>query len=270
MKKKQVVLILFLAILGVLTVFPFYLTIVNSLKHNLQIIDSIWFFDLPLHFGNYIIAIKEIWQGLFNSILYTLVILAVTLVISSLAAYAFARFNFPGKTVFYFAIIIFLMIPGFVTLIPQFMLVKNMGMINTRLGLILPVIATSAVMPVMFFRTSFEGLPGELFEAAKVEGAGDFHIFTRIVVPLSRAMFGTVAIMVGLRAWNNYIWPLVSVSNRKIMPVILQLQYISENAREGMGPVLAGYVVASIPMIALFAVATKPFIQGITAGAVKA
>lgn len=270
MKKNQVVLLIFLSILGILTVFPFYLTIVNSLKHNLQMIESIWFFDLPMHFSNYLIAIKEIWQGLFNSVFYTLAILAVTMVISSLAAYAFARFDFPGKTFFYFGIIIFLMIPGFVTLIPQFMLVKNMGMINTRLGLILPVIATSAVMPVMFFRTSFEGLPKELFEAAKVEGAGDFHIFVRIVVPLSKAMFGTVAIMVGLRAWNNYIWPLVSVSDRKIMPVILQLQYISENAREGMGPVLAGYIIASVPMILLFSIATRPFIQGITAGAVKA
>ena len=270
MKKNQVGLIIGLSVLGVLTIFPFYLTIVNSLKHNLQIIESIWFFDLPLHFDNYLIAVKEIWQGLINSVFYTLIILFVTLVISSMAAYAFARFNFPGKTFFYFAIIIFLMIPGFVTLVPQFMLILDMKLINTRLGLILPVIATASVMPVMFFRTSFEALPNELFEAAKVEGASDLKVFSNIVVPLAKPMFGTVAIMVGLRAWNNYIWPLVSVSDRKIMPVILQLQYISENAKEGMGPVLAGYIVASVPIILLFIVATKPFIQGITAGAVKA
>ena len=173
MKKRQTGLITVLGILGVLTIFPFYLTIVNSLKHNLQIIESIWFFDLPMHFDNYLTAFREIWRGMLNSVFYTTVILVVTMVISSLAGYAFARFSFPGKTICYFGVIMFLMIPGFVTLIPQFMLVKRMGILGTRAGLILPVIATSAVMPVMFFRTQFEGIPGELFEAAKVEGAGD-------------------------------------------------------------------------------------------------
>ena len=171
MKKKQIGLIIALAFLGILTVFPFYLTIVNSLKYNLQIIESIWFFDMPLHFDNYVRAAKEIMGGIFNSILYTAVILMATLLISSLAGYSFGVFNYPGRDVLYFAVIMFLMIPGFVTLIPQFMLVKDMQLLNTRAGLILPVIATASVMPVMFFRNYFEGLPRELFEAARVEGA---------------------------------------------------------------------------------------------------
>ena len=128
------------------------------------------------------------------------------------------------------------------------MLVKDMQLLNTRAGLILPVIATASVMPVMFFRNYFEGLPRELFEAARVEGAGDLRVFISIVVPLSKSMFGTVAIMTGLMAWNNYIWPLVAANDR---------------------PVLAGYVIASVPIVILFMAATKPFIQGVTAGAVK-
>ena len=114
MKKRQTGLITVLGILGVLTIFPFYLTIVNSLKHNLQIIESIWFFDLPMHFDNYLTAFREIWRGMLNSVFYTTVILVVTMVISSLAGYAFARFSFPGKTICYFGVIMFLMIPGFV------------------------------------------------------------------------------------------------------------------------------------------------------------
>ena len=96
MKKRQTGLIVLLSVLGVLTIFPFYLTIVNSLKHNLQIIESIWFFDLPLHFDNYVRAGREIWRGMLNSVFYTTAILAVTMVISSFAGYAFARFSFPG------------------------------------------------------------------------------------------------------------------------------------------------------------------------------
>lgn len=269
-KKHQVGLFIALVVLGVLTLFPFYLTIVNSLKHNLQMIQSIWFFDIPMHFSNYAMAFKEIWRGLINSVVNTLSIVLGALILSSLSAYAFARFNFPGRHVLYFMIIAFLMIPGFVTLIPQFMLVKSMNLINKQLGLILPVIATASVMPVMFFRNYFESLPKGLFEAAQIEGAGELRIFWRIALPLSKSMVGTVAIMTGLQAWNNYIWPLVAARDKKIMPVILVLQQISVNAKEGMGPQLAGFVMASIPLIILFAVATKPFIEGVTSGAIKA
>ena len=268
--KKQPVLLFIMIIVGFLTIFPFYLTIVNSLKYNLQITESIWFFDLPLHFNNYNLAFQEIWTGLINSIIITAGIIVGSLVISSLAAYSFARFDFPGKHLLYFGIIMFLMIPGFLTLLPQFLLVKDMGMINHYSGLTLPVIATASVMPVMFFRNYFEGLPDGLFEAAQIEGAGEFRIFVSIALPLSKSMIGTVAIMTGLQGWNNYIWPLIAATDRKIMPVVLMLQMISVNPLEGMGPRLAGYVIASIPLILLFAVATKPFIQGITAGAIKA
>lgn len=268
--KRQIGLIAVLSIIGVLTIFPFYLTIVNSFKHNLQMIESIWFFDWPLHFDNYAAAFDTIWQSMLNSVMYTALIIAGAMTLSSLAAYAFARFDFPGKHILYFAIIMFLMIPGFLTLVPQFFLVKSMGMLNTRAGLVLPVIATASVMPVMYFRNYFEGLPQGVFEAAQIEGAGELRIFWHVALPLSGAMIGTVAIMTGLQAWNNYIWPLVSSTDRSIMPVILTLKYILESAKEGKGPQLAGYVIASIPMVLLFALATKPFIAGVTSGAIKA
>ena len=143
-------------------------------------------------------------------------------------------------------------------------------MLNTFRGQILPVIATTSVMPVMFFRTSFEELPAGIIEAAQIEGAGELSIFSKVVLPLSRPMIGTVSIMTALASWNNYIWPLVSVSDRKVMPVILLLKNIPQNALEGMGPRLAGYVIASIPLIILFSFATRPFIQGVTSGAIKA
>ncbi len=269
-KKHQVGLIIALTLIGVLTIFPFYLTIVNSLKHNLQMIESIWFFDLPLHFDNYVKAFDVIWHSMLNSILYTVSIIFGALVLSSLASYAFARFDFPGKHMLYFAIIMFLMIPGFLTLVPQFFLVKSMKLLNTRMGLILPVIATASVMPVMYFRGYFESLPKGVFEAAQIEGAGELRIFLSIALPLSKAMIGTVAIMTGLQAWNNYIWPLVAATDRAIMPITLMLKYILVNPKEGRGPQLAGYVIASLPMILLFALATKPFIAGVTSGAIKA
>lgn len=267
---SQVPLIVVMTLVGLLTVFPFYLTIVNSFKHNLQLAESIWFFDFPLHPTNYAIAFGEIWPGLINSVLITACIIAGAIILSSLAAYSFARFDFPGKHVLYFSIIMFLMIPGFVTLLPQFLLIKEMHMLNSYAGLILPVIATASVMPVMLFLNYFEGLPAGLFEAAQIEGASELRIFWSIALPLSKPMISTVAIISGLQGWNNYIWPMVAATDERVKPVILMLQSIAVNPLEGMGPQLAGYVIASVPMILLFSVATRSFIQGITAGAIKA
>lgn len=269
LKKKQIGLLIALVFVGFLTIFPFYLLVVNSFKHSLQLAESIWFFDFPMHFSNYQLAMKDVWMGVLNSILYTTCIVTITLVISTLAAFSFATFEFPGKEYLFYGIIIFMMIPGFATLIPRFMLVKDLGLLNTRLGVILPISTTLLVLPVMFFRNAFEELPKELFEAARVEGISDLGLYCKIVIPLSKAMIGTMAINNGLNAWNNYIWPLVTVSDKSKMPAIQALAQISNNAKEGMGPSLAAYVIVSIPMIFLFSIATKPFIQGMTAGAVK-
>jgi len=258
-----------LALVFVLTLLPFYLTLANSLKYRMQITMNIWIPTPPFHFDNYARAFREIWRGLFNSVFVTACIILGALLCSSLAAYSFARFSFPGKTFLYFSIIAFLMIPGFLTLIPQFMLFRDMKLLNTYPCIILPVIATTAVMPTIFFRTFFEGLPKSLLESAEIEGAGELRIFFQIVLPLSKSMIGTVVILTGLAGWNNYIWPLVTLTDRAIMPVILQLRYIPEGTLEGMGPRLAGYTIASVPLVVLFAIATKPFIRGVTSGAIK-
>lgn len=266
----QMVLLVLLGLLIILTLAPFYLTLVNSLKLNLQIINSIWTVDFPFHVSNYFTAMDSIWRGMVNSIFVAACVISGSLMLSSFAAYSFARFEFPGKQLLFYSIIMFMMIPGFATLLPQFILVQHLHMLNSYSGLTLPVIAGQSVMPMMLFRSQFESLPKSLFESAEIEGAGETYIFLRIAIALSKPMIGTVAIITGLASWNNYIWPLVSVNNPKIMPVILRLTMIPKSGLEGEGPMLAGFVIASLPLILLFTIATKPFIEGITSGAIKA
>jgi ABC-type glycerol-3-phosphate transport system permease component len=124
-------------------------------------------------------------------------------------------------------------------------------------------------MATFLMRAFFQNLPNSLLESAEVEGAGELRIFFGIVIPLSTPVIATVTIINFLAGWNNYIWPLVSTTGTKVKPVILALNTISGSVDQGISVKLAGFVIASLPLILLFIVATKPFISGITSGAVK-
>lgn len=252
-----------------LTLYPFLLMFMSSFKNQKDIIDNPWFFTLPLRWQNYSKAFGQILGPVFNSLIVTAGVIAITIIVSSLAAYSFMRYDFPLKNTLYFGIIALLMIPGFVMLIPQFIQVKSMGMYNSYLGLIFPPAAYSASMATHLTRTFFEGIPKSLIEAAEIEGANDLRIFSQIVMPLSKTILATVSIITGLAAWNNYIWPLVITSGTKVRQITIALTLLTGNINEGEGLQLAGYVIATVPLILLFIFANKYFVAGLTQGAVK-
>ena len=256
-------------VLLVLTMFPFYLMIVSTLKFQMQIYENPWFFSTPLHFDNYSNAFVRVIKPIFNSTIITVIGISVVLVASAMASYSFARFDFPQRDLIYSGIIVLLMIPGFVLLVPQFIQIKNMGLYNTYLGQAIPPAANYTALGVLLMRTFFEGLPKSLLEAADMEGAGEMTILTRIVVPLSLPILATVSIMTGLAIWNNFVWSLVVTRGEKVMPVIIAITNLVGDVNQGDGLKLAGYVIASIPVLILFFAATKPFISGLTSGAVK-
>ncbi|TVY08197.1 carbohydrate ABC transporter permease [Paenibacillus cremeus] len=259
----------FLGVLLVLTLLPFYMLIITSLKHQDQIIYHFWTPVLPLHFENYVGAFKQTWRFIGNSILITVGIIACVLVNSTLAGYAFARFQFVGKGLLYSLILVLMMVPAFLLLIPQFILFKQLGLLNTYWAQIFGPMAGASALATMLMRTFFEGISVSLLEAAEVEGAGDLRIFGQLVLPLSQPVIATVAIINALTGWNNYIWPLVVTSGDKVRPIILALSNIKGPLDQAQGMQFAGYVIAALPMLILFAFATKSFISGITAGAVK-
>ncbi len=269
MKQRSIGVNLAALLIFALSMYPFLIMLASSFKYQMQIYNYPWFFSKPLHFGNYAVAFKQIAGPILNSVWVTSIGVVVTLFASSTAAYAFARHSFPFKNFFYAVILMLLMIPGFVILVPQFINIKNMGMYNTLIGQALPPAASYTAMGVLLMRTFFEGLSKSLFEAAEMEGARDYRIFSRIVLPLSKPILATVAIMSGLQIWNNFVWSLVVTTGDKVKPVILAIMTIMGNVNEGDGVKLAGYIIASLPLLILFFVATKPFVSGLTQGAVK-
>lgn len=275
-KKKKIKwnqLVVYIGILGllILTLFPFYLMLNSSVKYNMQIISNLWFPSLPLHFDNYINAFQQVFSYMLNSLVVTTGIVIGVIFVATLAGYTFVRFtDMPGRNVLFFIILSFMMVPAFLVLIPQFMVVSNLNMLNSYIVQILPPIGALAPMAMFLSRTFFEDIPESLFEAASMEGAGEFKILTHIVYPMSGPVIATIAIMNCVAGWNNYTWPLMTATDKQVKPVVLALQGIVGNSQNYQGVQLAGYVIASLPLIIFFSFATKPFISGLSSGAVKA
>lgn len=258
-----------LGVLVVLTLMPFYLLVVNSFKNAAGIVQSPFGIPNVVYLVNYLSAWPQVMRPMLNSLVVTAAIIAITCVLSLVAAYAFARYNFFLKEFLYFGIIALIMIPGFVMLIPQFIQVTELGMYDTYAALILVPAAYQVAMGTMLIRSSIEGMSRSLFESAELEGANDLQIIRHIVLPMAKPILATVSIMTGLSSWNNYIWPLVVSSSDSTRQIAVALNQIVYNAAQGKGVQLAGYVCASLPIVILFCIASKSFIEGLSQGAVK-
>lgn len=268
-KKAGRLTVIAAGILFFITFYPFFLLVCGSFKDKIQLIENPWFFELPMYFENYAVAAKQIIGPICNSIIITATGILLTLAFSGLAAYAIVYSNMPGKNIIYFYIIALLMVPGFAILIPQFIVVRDMGLYNTYLGQVFPMVANDTAMGTMLMCTFFKAIPSSVVEAAQIEGCGKMRLFLKMVIPLSKPIIATVSIMTGLAIWNNYLWPLIVTTGNKVAPVIVAITKITADIKLGDGPAYAAYVIAAMPILILFALASKQFVEGMTAGAVK-
>ncbi len=258
-----------LLILVILTLYPFVAMLFMSVKDNPQFIHARWVPTLPMHFENYAYAWEAVGRYVWNSLLVSSVQAIGTVVIAALAAYVFARFEFPAKGFLYIIIIALMMIPGVLTLVPSFLLVRDLKLLDSYWVLILPGIAGSLPFGILLLRTFFEGLPHELFESARLDGAGEAEVLRRIAVPLSAPIMGTLAILNVTGSWNAVIWPSVTVSSDKYKTIVFGLWGFQGQYHQSWGPLNAAYVISSVPLLILFSFTSRLFIQGLTSGALK-
>ncbi|RIK34212.1 MAG: carbohydrate ABC transporter permease [Chloroflexi bacterium] len=261
-----------LVILGVLTFYPLVFTLFTSFKDNSQFFSTFWGPAFPLRWGNYADAWQQLYPVLVNTVFVGVVSAFGIVFLASLAAYVFARHNFPGRDAFFYAILALLMIPGVLTLIPLFLLVKDLGMLNTYQVLILPYIAGGQAFAIFVLRSFIASQPEEIFESARIDGANEFTIYQRIAVPMAKPILGTLAILALLNTWNDYIWPSVTLRNPDLWTISLKLVSFSSQwaSLQQYGPMFAGYVIASIPLLILFMFTMRLFIEGLASGAIKA
>ncbi|MBX3010568.1 MAG: carbohydrate ABC transporter permease [Caldilineaceae bacterium] len=261
-----------LVLLGIFTFYPLIFTLFTSFKDNSQFYSTFWGPAFPLHWSNYSDAWRQLYPVLLNTIFVGVVSAFGVVFLASLAAYVFARHRFPGHDALFYAIIALLMIPGVLTLIPLFLLVKDLGLLNSYWVLILPYIAGGQAFAIFVLRSFIAGQPEEIFESARIDGAGEFTIYQRIALPMAKPILGTLAILSLLSTWNDYIWPSVTLRNPDLWTISLQLVSFSSQwaSLQQYGPMFAGYVIASIPLLILFMFTMRLFIEGLASGAIKA
>ncbi len=207
-----------------------------------------------------------------NSILVCVASMIGVVLIGSVTAYVFSRYRFPGSRALFMVILSFMMIPGILTLVPSFLWMKQLGLLNTRAVLILPYIAGGQVIAIFLFKSFFDGLPEELFESARLDGANHFRQYVHIVLPLSKQIMAVVIIVNLLWTWNSFLWPFI-VNNDSNYYVLAQGLYMMSQQQQvtaNQSTLFAAYVLASLPLLVLFVYATKPFMAGVTSGAFKA
>jgi multiple sugar transport system permease protein len=272
------------ALLAVLMFFPFYWMVSSSLKPQQELfripptlVPSQWMV------GNYARA----WQAarlsryFGNSVFVTGVGTVLTLLVCAMAAYPLAKLEFRSREVIFWLIIASQMIPGIVTLIPSFLIVKNMplaggnnllgsgghGWLNSYQGLIVPGVA--GAFGVFLLRQFFQSVPNELLYAARVDGCDEFRIFYRIVLPLAKPAIATLGIFTFQGYWNDFIWPLVITSEDKVRTVQLGLTVFRQRFTTDWGPLMAGVTIATAPVVLIFLSAQRYFVGGIALTGLK-
>ncbi|MDZ7337628.1 MAG: carbohydrate ABC transporter permease [candidate division KSB1 bacterium] len=253
-----------------LTFLPFAVMALTSLKSIPQFYRNFWGVSTPLHWHNYTEAWQNVRPYLANSVLVSGASVAGVLVLACLTAYVFARFTFPGKKTLFLVLLAVLMVPGVLTLVPAFMVVRQLGLLNSHWALILPYVSGGQVFAIFLLRTCFEAIPRDLFDAATVDGSSELRILWHVVLPLSRPMLGVVAIMNLLWTWNEFMWPFVTLNDARKFVLPVGLLAYNTSLYGSQYPVLfAGYIIASLPLLVLFALTTKAFMKGMTSGALK-
>jgi ABC-type glycerol-3-phosphate transport system permease component len=241
-----------------------------SLKDNGQIFGRFWSLPDPVRWENYATGWRGMRRYIFNSLWYSMASVVLVVFLSSLSGYVFARHRFPGKELIYIVILALLMVPGILTLIPAFVLVGQLGLLNTPWALILPWTAGGQIFGILLCRSFFATLPQDLFDAAKVDGASEFEQYFRIALPLSWPILVTLAIMHLVGSYNDFIWPLLTITDENIQVVTVGLtRFQGEFGTVAYGPQMAAYAVASIPLVILFAFGMRYYVSGLTSGAVK-
>lgn len=253
-----------------LTFFPFIFMVITSLKDTHQFYHSFWTPSWPLHFSNYAMAYEDMHAYVWNSIIVTAISITGIVVFSAIAGFVFARYDFPGREVLYYGIIAMMMIPGVLMLVPSFVWVKTLGLLDTYAVMVLPSIAGGQVLGIYLLRGFFSEIDNSLFESAQVDGAGVLRQLWHVGLPLSKPVLGVIAIVSALGVWNSFLWPLVTTSSEEVMVLTVGMLRYTGRVMGLYGPMFAGYTISAIPLGVLFLFCTRLFMKGITSGALKA
>ena len=276
-KRRQIfgkgVIYLFLTVWALIVLFPFYWMLLTSVKsygsYNAEHIPA--FFTTSPTLENYKAAFTAVplAKYLINTLFFTVVTTVVMMLVITLAAYAFARLNFPGKNLVFTLFLSLMMIPAELVVITNFVTITNLDLRNTFTGLILP--SVTSVFYIYLLKENFEQVPDELYRAAKVDGTSDLKFLCKVMIPICKPTMGTSVILKVIECWNSYVWPRLITDDPNLYLVSNGIQEIRENGfgRENIPAMMAAVVVISLPLIVLFLIFRSRIMEGVSRGGTK-
>ena len=270
---RNTIIYVLLTFWAIVVLFPFYWMVLTSVKsysaYNSEFIPQL--FTLSPTMQNYVDAFTKVSLAKYfgNTLIFTLITTALMLVVTVLAAFAFARLEFKGKDMLFTLFLSLMMIPNELVIITNYVTITNLDMRNTFMGLILP--SVTSVFYIYLLKENFEQIPNELYYAAKVDGTSDLKYLLKVMVPICKPTIITITILKVIECWNSYVWPRLVTDDEAYFLVSNGIQEIRENGfgRENIPAMMAAVVVISVPLIVLFLIFHKKIMEGVSRGGTK-
>jgi len=260
-----------LILVSITCIFPLLWMLSSSLKTQEIVLQNMNLWPGTFNWMNYVIAWTRGEFGVYflNSVFYTVTVVTGLILIASLAAYAFSRLKLPGKNIFYYIFLAAMMIPIPGAFVALYVLLVKLGLVNTRLGYILPQITIGLSLAIYLLKTFFDEIPKEIEDAARVDGCSELGVWWHIALPIAKPAIAVIAIFNTLAVWNEYILAMIILQDKSKMPLQRGLM-IFQGAHFTEYPLLmAGITITVVPVVIVYLFMQKHIIQGITAGAVK-
>jgi raffinose/stachyose/melibiose transport system permease protein len=267
---KRIVGSLAVILVGIGFLAPVVWVVSLSLRSKKTVFSAL-FFTKDLRFDNYLAAWKTFRFGrlFLNSGIITVASVVVVLVLSALAAYAFCRLKYRGSEFFFYMILLGMMIPPAAVVIPLFLIMKTLGLYNTHLALILAYIAFGLPIAVLIFRGFFLSVPGEMIEAARIDGSRELRTFASIIMPLSTPAVATVVIFSFMQNWNEFLLALVLLKDKLLYTLPVGMAQLVGQWDSPWQLIAAGVIIASLPVFLVYLAIQDLYVKGLTAGALK-
>jgi raffinose/stachyose/melibiose transport system permease protein len=261
---------LLLVLTGVIVI-PIFYAVIGGFKDNYQLSASPMALPNPWVVSNYtdVLGSDTFWIQLKNSVLIAAITTVVVLVFASLAAFVFARRSFPGREVVFTLFTLGLLFPSAVAILPLFVLVRTLGLLDNPLGIALPQAAFALPLTIIILRPFFRSIPVELEDAALIDGCGTFGFFWRILLPLSRPVLATIAVLTIVASWNQFLLPLVILSDQANWTLPLGVSNFSTQYSSDTARILAYTSLSLVPALVFYLFVERQLVGGLTSGAVK-
>ncbi len=274
LKVSRLLMVVFFAAVGAAVLFPFYFLLLSSLRPSQELFTSGFHLGIPtkgMTLSNYQLllggsgAIYLSWYK--NSVLITGLFTAFSLFLSSLVGYGLGVYVFKGRNLIFTLVLFLLMVPLEILMLPLYKLLVTIHLINTYAGVILPFVVSPA--GIFFFRQYSSGVPGDYVDAGRMDGCTEYGIYGRIMAPLMRPAFGAMAILLAMREWNDFLWPLIVMRTNDKFTIPVGLASLMSPYGNNYDMLIAGAILAIVPIVILFLFNQRAFVSGLTVGGIK-